>query len=98
MQQSDKGEETREYEKFGLYPYKTLQDIVARLDAGEYKDSNGQALVNSAAFQELEKMAYEPSVPDPGTAVVAAIIHYWRRRGIKMKAVKTFAIAYSFGT
>lgn len=80
--------EHREYEKFGLYPYKTLQDIITRLDSGNYKDSNGNALVNSAVFQELEKMAYEPTVPDPVTGAVAAIIHYLEEAGYKDKGGK----------
>lgn len=80
-ERSSEGMEAREYEKFGLYPYKTLQDIVARLEAGEYKDFTGRALTENAAFQELEKMAYEPPIPDSSTATVAGIIQYLEEAG-----------------
>lgn len=75
--------ETKEYEKFGLYPYKTLQDIVARLQVGEYQDADGREMIESAEFLEIEKMAYEPPVPDPLTATVASILHYFEEAGYK---------------
>ncbi len=81
--QSSSDAETNEYEKFGLYPYKTLQDIVTRLDSGDYKDSHGNALGSSAAFQELEKMAYEPALPDSATLIVAGMIHNLEEAGYK---------------
>lgn len=84
----------REYEKFGLYPYKTLQDIVARLVAGEYKDSSGQAMVDSQPFRDLEKMADEPPIPDPLTEYVAGILHYFELAGYKNKSGESIGASH----
>lgn len=72
---------TKEYEKFGLYPFDVLQSIVNRLRAGEYQNSLGHPLAETSEFLELEKMAYEPPIPDPVTAAVAAIINYLEDEG-----------------
>lgn len=84
-QHSGNGVEISEYEKFGLYPYKALRDIVVQLASGEYKDLNGNAMIGSAAFQELERMAYEPPIPDAVTEAVAGTIYHLENAGYKNK-------------
>lgn len=80
------GVDSSKYENFGLYPFSTLQDIVTQFESGEFKDSNGHELVESDAFQKLERMAFDPPIPDPVTATVASIIHYLEDAGYKDKA------------
>ena len=76
-------EDIKEYERFALYPYTVLQDIVARLGSEGYTDSKGRPLADSEVFHQLEKMAFEPPVPDPITAAIAGIIHYLEAAGYK---------------
>lgn len=76
-----KSSNSEEYEKFGLYPFAALQEIVSRLASGNFSNAAGKALVETDEFRDLERMAYEPPVPDPETQTVAGLIHYLENSG-----------------